>query len=246
MESHRIAFFSDIHGNLEALKAVLADMGEMGVQDKFCLGDIVGYGPDPAKCLELIRNIGCPILLGNHDEGCFASEPDSSFNTYALAALDHARRQLSDEQKDFLKTLPMKIEADGFIVVHASLCDKKAWSYVLDTGDAISHFEFQRQPVCFCGHTHKPAVWREGKDNKVQGLPIVPPFTLDPDAKYLINVGSVGQSRTLNSDACYVVYDTLPRKIEYRFVPYAFKKTQNKIIRAGLPRFLAQRLALGR
>ena len=246
MDSHRIAFFSDVHGNLEALKAALADMEEMGVQDKFCLGDIVGYGPDPAKCLKMVRDIGCPILLGNHDEGCVALAPDSSFNTYALAALEHAQRQLSDEQKDFLKTLPMKIEADGFTVVHASLCDKKAWSYVLDTSDAINHFEFQRQPVCFCGHTHKPAVWREGKDNKVQGLPIVPPFTLDQDAKYLINVGSVGQSRTLNSDACYVIYDTLPRKIEYRFVPYAFKKTQNKIIRAGLPRFLAQRLALGR
>jgi predicted phosphodiesterase len=246
MDSHRIAIFSDIHGNLEALKAVLADMGEMGVQDKFCLGDIVGYGPDPAKCLKMIRDLGCPILLGNHDEGCVALEPDISFNTYARTALEHARRQLSDEQKDFLKTLPMKIEADGFTVVHASLCDKEAWPYVLDIGDAIKHFHFQTQSVCFCGHTHKPAVWREIKDDKVQGLPIVPPFTLDPAAKYLINVGSVGQSRTLNSDACYVIYDTLPRKIEYRFVPYAFKKTQNKIIRAGLPRFLAQRLALGR
>jgi len=245
MDSNRIAIFSDIHGNLEALKAVLADMEKMGVQDKFCLGDIVGYGPDPAKCLELVRELGCPILLGNHDEGCFASEPDSSFNAYALAALELARKQLSDEQKDFLKTLPMKIEADGFTVVHASLCDKKAWAYVIDTGDAINHFHFQTQSVCFCGHTHKPAVWRL-VGAKVQGLPIAPPLTLDPSAKYLINVGSVGQSRTLNSDACYVIYDTLERKIEFRFVPYAFKKTQKKILQAGLPRFLAQRLALGR
>jgi len=245
MDSRRIAVFSDIHGNLEALKAVLADMDEMAVQDKFCLGDIVGYGPDPAKCLELVRDLGCPILLGNHDDGCVALEPDSSFNAYALAGLELARGQLSDEQKDFLKTLPKKIEADGFTVVHASLCDKEAWPYVIDTRDAISHFNFQSQPVCFCGHTHKPAVWRQFKDT-VQGLPIAPPVTLDPDEKYLINVGSVGQSRTLNSDACYVVYDTQTRKIEYRFIPYAFKKTQQKIIRAGLPRFLAQRLALGR
>jgi predicted phosphodiesterase len=246
MDSRRIGFFSDIHGNLEALKAVIVDMDEMGVQDKFCLGDIVGYGPDPAKCLELLRDIGCPILLGNHDEGCIALEPDNSFNTYALAGLELARKQLSDEQKDFLKALPMKIEADGFTAVHASLCDQEAWFYVIDTRDATSHFHFQKQPVCFCGHTHKPAVWREVKDNRVQGLPIIPSFTLDSDAKYLINVGSVGQSRTLNSDACYVIYDTAPCKIEYRFVSYAFKKTQQKIIRAGLPRFLAQRLALGR
>jgi len=142
MDSCRIGLFSDIHGNLEALKAVLADMEEMGVQDKFCLGDIVGYGPDPAKCLELVRDLGCPILLGNHDEGCVALEPDSSFNTYALAALEHARRQLSDEQKDFLKTLPRKIETDGFTVVHGSLSDKKDWSYVLDvvTRKTISIF----------------------------------------------------------------------------------------------------------
>ncbi|MEJ0000062.1 MAG: metallophosphoesterase family protein [Verrucomicrobiota bacterium] len=113
MDSRRIAVFSDIHSNLEALKAVLSDMDEMDVQDKFCLGDIVGYGPDPAKCLDLVRDIGCPILLGNHDEGCFALEPDSSFNTYALAGLELARRQLSDDQKDFMKTLPMKIEVDG-------------------------------------------------------------------------------------------------------------------------------------
>jgi len=245
MDSCRIGLFSDIHGNLEALKAVLADMEEMGVQDKFCLGDIVGYGPDPAKCLELVRDLGCPILLGNHDEGCVALEPDSSFNTYALAALEHARRQLSDEQKDFLKTLPRKIETDGFTVVHGSLSDKKDWSYVLDVGDAKNHFHFQTQSVCFCGHTHKPAAWRQLKET-VQGLPIVPPFTLEADAKYLINVGSVGQPRSLNSDACYVVYDKLTRKIEFRFVRYAVKKTQNKIIRAGLPPFLAQRLALGR
>jgi predicted phosphodiesterase len=245
MDSTRIAVFSDIHGNLEALKAVLADMEELGVQNKYCLGDVVGYGPDPAKCLELVRDLGCPILLGNHDEGCFALEPDSSFNTYARAGLDHARKQLSDEQKDFLKALPLKIERKTFALVHASLSNDERWPYVIDTHQAARHFEAQHKPVCFCGHTHKPAVWRQVV-NKVEALPITPPFTLDRNAKYLINVGSVGQSRTLNSDACYVVYDTQANTIEYRFVPYAIKKTQNKIIRAGLPRFLAQRLALGR
>ncbi len=245
MDSARIAIFSDVHGNLEALKAVVADMNELGVQDKFCLGDIVGYGPDPAKCLEVVRDLGCPTLMGNHDEGCFVLEPDSSFNTYARAGLDHARKQLSDEQKDFLKTLPMKIEGDGFTLVHASLGDGEPWTYILDAHDAAHHFESQKMPLCFCGHTHKPAVWRR-IGSKVEGLPVSPPFTIDFSAQYLINVGSVGQSRTLNSDACYVIYDVHAKTIEYRFVPYAFKKTQNKIIRAGLPRFLAQRLALGR
>jgi predicted phosphodiesterase len=245
MKSSRIAFFSDIHGNLEALKAVLADMTTMEVQETICLGDIVGYGPDPAKCLEIVRNIGCPILLGNHEEGCFTLGVDLSFNAYARAGLEHARKELSNEQKDFLKTLPMKIESDHFTVVHASLDTNEPWKYVINSDDAVHHFRFQKKSVCFCGHTHKPAIWRQIK-RELQELPVTPLFTLSPNAKYLINVGSVGQSRSLNANACYVIYDIPRQSIEYRFVPYAYKKTQRKIIRAGLPRFLAQRLALGR
>jgi predicted phosphodiesterase len=245
MDSRRIAFFSDIHGNLEALKAVVADMDEKGVQEKLCLGDIVGYGPDPAKCLEVVRELGCPIVQGNHDHSCIESNEDPSFNTYAKAGLEHTRKQLTDAQKEFLIHLPMKIEGDGFTVVHASLYDKEPWFYICDKNDVACHFDNQVQPVCFCGHTHKPTVWRQTK-GKVQELPSTPPFILDNNSKYLINVGSVGQSRTLNPDACYVIFDTIARKIEYRFVPYDFKKTQKKIIRAGLPRYLAQRLALGR
>jgi predicted phosphodiesterase len=245
MDSVRIAIFSDIHGNLEALEAVLADMEKQNVQEKVCLGDIVGYGPDPAKCLELVREIGCPIVQGNHDQGSVESNEDPSFNTYAKAGLEHTRKQLNEEQKEFLVRLPMKIEGDGSTFVHASLYDKEPWFYICDKGDVACHFEYQTQPVCFCGHTHKPVVWRQTK-GKAQELPFTPPFTLDPDSKYLINVGSVGQSRTLNPDASYVIFDTIARMIEYRLVPYDFKKTQKKIIRAGLPRYLAQRLALGR
>jgi predicted phosphodiesterase len=245
MDSHRIAIFSDIHGNLEALKAILADMEEQSVQEKLCLGDVVGYGPDPAKCLELVRELGCPVVQGNHDQGCIESNEDPSFNTYAKAGLEHARKQLNEEEKEFLIHLPMKIEDDGFTAVHASLYDKEPWFYICNKNDVACHFDRQAQPVCFCGHTHKPAVWRQTK-GKVQELPSTPPFILDPGAKYLINVGSVGQSRTLNPDACYVIFDTKAQGIEYRFVPYDFKKTQKKIIRVGLPRYLAQRLALGR
>jgi predicted phosphodiesterase len=245
MNSRRIAIFSDIHGNLEALKAVVANMEKEGVQEKLCLGDVVGYGPDPAKCLELVRELRCPIVQGNHDQGCIESNEAPSFNTYAKAGLEHARKQLNEEQKEFLIHLPMKIESDGFTAVHASLYDKEQWFYICDKNDVDCHFDCQTQPICFCGHTHKPVVWRKIKGN-AQELPITPPFTLDQDSKYLVNVGSVGQSRTLNPDACYVIFDTIARMIEYRLVPYDFKKTQKKIIRAGLPRYLAQRLALGR
>jgi predicted phosphodiesterase len=245
MHMPRIAIFSDVHGNLEALKAVMADWKVQGVQDKICLGDIVGYGPDPSECLEIIRKLDCPILLGNHDEGCISSVEDYEFNSSARAGLEHAREQLDDEQKDFLRTLPMRIEATGFTCVHASLYQEEPWFYVLHYLDATCHFKYQKKALCFCGHTHRPAVWRH-VNGEVKGRPITPSFTLDPSAKYLINVGSVGQPRASSADACYVIFDTRLRKIEYRFVPYAFAKTQKKIIKAGLPQYLADRLAVGR
>jgi len=244
MGSRRIALFSDVHGNLEALEAVLCDMEKMGVQEKFCLGDVVGYGPDPAQCLELVRETGCRMLLGNHEEACVAVEPDSSFNSLARAGLDYARMQLSAGQMDFLRALPMKIDGEGFTVVHASLHDKEPWAYVFDARDAAVHFKFQHQSVCFCGHTHKPGIWKFF-GGKVHSQPVAPLFNIDPGAQYLINVGSVGRTRTLKPEAWYALYDPPSRTIKYRFIPYAFQITQKKIIRAGLPRILAERLNLG-
>jgi predicted phosphodiesterase len=245
MRYPKIAIFSDVHGNLEALKAVMQDWDAMHVEEQICLGDVVGYGPDPAECLEIIRGLGCPILLGNHEEACVKPAAETNFSSNARAGLVHARKQLNSEQKDFLMTLPLKIEVKGFTCVHASLNEEESWFYVSHALDAASHFKYQKKAICFCGHTHKPAIWRE-LNGEVKKLPFTHPFTIDPSVKYLLNVGSVGQPRTSEPKACYVIFDTQSRAIEYRFVPYAFGKTQKKIIRAHLPLFLADRLAAGR
>jgi predicted phosphodiesterase len=240
----KFAIFSDIHGNLEALEAVLADITAERVQEMICLGDIVGYGPNPAECLEMIRCLSCSVVMGNHDEACIEPEMEQALNEYARAGIVFARNQLSNTQKGWLRNRPMQLDFDDFTAVHASLSDEP-WQYVLSSADALRHFMFQEKPLCFCGHSHRPAVWTlEGR--RVRCLAPASNVTLPLCARTLVNVGSVGQPRNLRTEACYVIYNRVALSIGFRFVPYNVKQTQGKILAAGLPRFLAQRLALGR
>lgn len=245
MPSRKIALFSDVHGNLEALEAVLEDIADRGVQRMVCLGDIVGYGPDPSACVARIRELGCPAVLGNHDEACFSPGMDGMMNELAQAGIAHAQRHLNDSQKEWLAELPHVIEADDFSAVHSSLDEEEFWPYVLARPDAARHFRYQEKPLAFCGHTHRPAIWQqEGK--KIRTPLVERSLKLAPGSRHLINVGSVGQPRNARSEASYVVYDPHAATVEFQLVPYDFFKTQNKILEAGLPAFLALRLELGR
>lgn len=241
----KFAIFSDIHGNLEALKAVLADITAERVHEMICLGDIVGYGPNPAECLELVRGLSCSVILGNHDEACVEPGAEVALNEYARAGILFSRSELSSAQKDWLRKRPLQLDFDDFSAVHSSLGDAESWHYVLSPSDALQHFLFQEKPLCFCGHTHKPAVWtHEGGTVRVIAPTGNVPFPIA--ARTLVNVGSVGQPRNLRPEACYAIYNRAARSVGFRFVPYDLKITQDKILRAGLPRFLAQRLAMGR
>jgi predicted phosphodiesterase len=245
VHSVKFAIFSDIHGNLEALKAVMADIAAERVQEMICLGDIVGYGPNPAECLELIRGLSCSVVLGNHDEACIEPGAEVALNEYARAGITFARSHLSSSQKDWLRNRPLRLDFDDFSAVHSSLNDEESWQYVLSPLDAQQHFLFQEKQLCFCGHTHKPAVWtREGPVVRVAAPAGNVSFPIT--TRTLVNVGSVGQPRNLRPEACYVVYDRAALSVGFRFVPYDLKMTQDKILRAGLPRFLAHRLAMGR
>lgn len=245
MPSRKIALFSDIHANLEALEAVLQDIASHGVSRMICLGDIVGYGPDPAACVSRIREIGCPAVLGNHDEACFAPGMEDLMNELAQAGIAHAQRDLSAGQKDWLADLPHVIEADEFSAVHSSLDEEDFWPYVLARTDAARHFRYQEKPLAFCGHTHRPAIWQQ-EGRKIRTPLVESPLRLAAGARHLINVGSVGQPRNARSEASYVLYDPQSATVEFQLVPYDFFKTQNKILEAGLPAFLALRLELGR
>ncbi len=245
MDCAKFAIFSDVHGNLEALEAVLADIAAERVEEMICLGDIVGYGPNPAECLEMIRCLGCAAVMGNHDEACVEPEREEGLNEYARAGIAYARRQLTTAQKAWLRTRPMRLDFEDFTAVHASLSDADEWPYIFSPAEARRHFLFQDRPLCFCGHTHRPAVWtQEGR--KVRGLAPTGNWTCPLGARTLVNVGSVGQPRNMRPEACYVIYHRLAHSVTFRFVPYDLKETQWKIFAAGLPRFLAQRLALGR
>lgn len=237
----KYAIFSDIHSNLEALKAVQADMKRQKVDAAVCLGDIVGYGPDPVGCLKLVREMKCPTVRGNHDHHAAEARLPSWFSPMALAGLVYSRARLGRACKKHLAALPLTLEESNFEVVHASLDQPLAWSYVLEGMDAEMHFRRQKKPVCFCGHTHQPCVWHYERKLFYPGVGTV---KLNGTDRFLVNVGSVGLPRDEDHRACYVIYEPKLRQVKFRRVSYDIAQTQGKIIAAGLPAELAAKLAL--
>lgn len=239
----RIALFGDIHANLEALESVLADAAAQGVTDYVCTGDVVGYNADPAACLEIVREMDCPTVKGNHDEDASGSHSLDSMNPIAAAALEWTRSQLTDEQRQWLRRLRMVRQVSDFTVVHSTLDQPSNWNYVTNRFDAMANFSYQFTQVCFNGHTHVPRVYV--KTDKVQEIP-ADSILIEDGAKYFINIGSVGQPRDGDWRAAYAIYDTEQKLVTIRRVEYDIATTQKKILAAGLPPMLAERIAEGR
>lgn len=245
-DSPAIAVFSDVHSNLEALEAVLADMDTLKIQHRVCLGDIVGYGPNPSECLEKIRVLGCPVLKGNHDAAAAVEDDFEEMNSTAIAGIELSRETLSADQRQWLGQLPLTLAADGCQFVHGSLDAPEEWWYVLSPEDAAVHFEAQTQPICFCGHTHDPMVWHSRGQRHLSIRHGEGRIPVSQEGKTLINVGSVGQPRDRNPDACYAIYHPVEHWVQFRRIPYDVGKTKRKIGRAGLPQYSAERLFEGR
>ncbi|MGB1130737.1 MAG: metallophosphoesterase family protein [Haloferula sp.] len=239
----RIAIFGDIHANLEALEAVLADADEQGCTDYICLGDIVGYNADPAACLERVRELDCPTIKGNHDEDASGQHSLDTMNPVAAAALEWTREQLSEEQRTWLRRLRMVRQIEDFTVVHSTLDQPSNWNYVTNRFDAMSNFSYQFTQVCFHGHTHVPRVYIKG--SKVEEVP-AESIGIEERSKYFINVGSVGQPRDGDWRASYAIYDLEHKLVVFRRIEYDIETTQAKIRDAGLPEMLAERIAEGR
>jgi predicted phosphodiesterase len=188
----KFAIFGDIHANLEALQTVLWDAQEQGCDSYVCLGDIVGYAANPAECLEAVRQSGCPVVRGNHDEGASSESNLEELNPLAQAALLWTREQLSTDQRQWLADLKLVRQVRDFTIVHATLDSPGAWGYVTNRFDAMASFSYQFTQVCFYGHTHVPRIFekddavRAARGNEVQ---------LQRGVKYFVNVGSVGQPR---------------------------------------------------
>jgi diadenosine tetraphosphatase ApaH/serine/threonine PP2A family protein phosphatase len=245
MDNSPVAIFSDVHANLEALESVLSDARGQGISRFICLGDVVGYGPDPAECLEIIQELGCPMILGNHDQAVGEMQIGQMPNAYAAAGIEYSKNQLDTEHRDFLSGLPLQMHIDGCIFAHGSVDENSPWDYVITREGWARQFLTSPARFIFLGHTHRPALWQFDV-NGLAELDSEGAYSCAPGARYGINVGSVGQPRNLRPEACYVIFHPEEERVEFRYVDYDFKVTQKKISRAGLPKFLGQRLALGR
>lgn len=243
----KFAIFGDVHGNLEALEAVLADMEEQGATHPLCLGDLVGYGANPAECVEVVRALGCPVVRGNHDDLATSGKIPASFSEAAKISLDYACRHLNPSQRNFLRRLPMIWTEDPMTLVHATLDGPESWGYISTRLEAQTCFLYQKTPVCFVGHTHRPCAFAQEKE--VRPLEFrhvdVHPDRTKVGRKFLFNVGSVGQPRDGDWRASYAIYDTLEQWVDLRRVGYDIEKASAKILKAGLPESLAKRLFKG-
>ena len=244
MSSSKIfAILGDIHSNLEALNAVLEDAQAQGVNHFACVGDVVGYNANPKECLDIIRNMGMPCVKGNHDEYSSSEEDLDGFNPHAAEAVTWTRKQLSKEDRQWLRDLKYVRMVASFSMVHATLDGPQRWGYVFDKLMAAASFTYQNTSVCFFGHTHVPVAFV--RDSVVRGGSYSK-FKVEPGRKYFVNVGSVGQPRDGNPKAAYVIYDLDEGSIEIRRLDYDIHTAQKKILAAGLPPRLADRLSFGK
>jgi predicted phosphodiesterase len=239
----KFAIIADIHANLEALQVVLDDTREQRCTHYACVGDVVGYNANPKECLDIIRKMGMPCVKGNHDEYCSMEADLEGFNPHAAEAVEWTREHLTEDDRKWLRELKYMRLVTSFTVVHATLDSPERWGYVFDKLAAASSFAYQNTPICFFGHTHVPVAFV--RDTVVRGG-TYSKFKIEAGKKYFINVGSVGQSRDGVPKATYVIYDVDEQSIELRRLDYDMAATQKKILDAGLPPRLAERLALGR
>ncbi len=239
----RVAIFSDIHGNLQALQSVLAELKTENVDFILCCGDVVGYGANPNECVELLRENKIPTIAGNHDFAALNLVDITYFNDIAREAILWTRKELKPENLAFLKELPLSVEMDDMLFVHASPNSPESWNYIITMGQARTGFQYFTEKICFIGHSHTPFIV-ENNDGDL-GCPDVPHIHCKDNCRYLVNVGSVGQPRDRNPDACYAIYDRESRTIEIRRTTYDLATAQASIVSQGLPVELAERLTYG-
>ncbi len=239
----KYAILADIHSNLEALEAVLEDAKKHGAKKFIVLGDIVGYGPNPSECIELLRENECIFVKGNHDAKIATNQPAETFNQTASKSVVWTREQVSEEQRDFLNELPIVAESGLFSATHGSFFNPSDWLYIRNIEDAKKAFDYLTKPVGFIGHTHLPKLFvKRGEIFEDQNFS---KFKIKRGSKYIVNPGSVGQPRDGNPQASYCILNTFWKTVELKRVSYDISKTQRKIIEATLPEQNAARLEFG-
>ncbi len=239
----RYAFLADIHGNLEALTSVLADIDGVGAERVVCLGDVVGYGAEPRECLDLLRQEEIPILAGNHDLAVCNRLSTQYFHSEAQASVRWTQDVLREEDRTFLAGLSLIGESELFMAAHGTLYRPEMFEYILSVFDAQLSFEAFEAPFGFVGHSHVPAVFVQSED-RIEIL-MQPEMAISEPRRAIVNVGSVGQPRDGNPKAAYVLFDTDTRAVSLRRVAYDVERTVRKILATRLPPINAHRLPEG-
>jgi predicted phosphodiesterase len=236
----KIAILSDIHSNLEALETAFEYIDKEDISKVYCLGDIVGYGPNPNECIEIIRERCDVVLMGNHDYAALGLANIEYFNDYAKASVFWTISSLEQDNLDYLHDLPFSYKGDNFLLVHASPSTPPHWHYVLSHDVAMMEMRHFEQNICYIGHSHVPIIY--SKNGAYRNSPIK---IETKSQKYIINVGSIGQPRDGDPKLCFAVLDTENNQFEYIRLDYRVNRTYEKIIKSGLPVFLAERLLKG-
>lgn len=242
----KVGIFSDVHGNLESLNAVLDELARMSMDRLWCLGDTVGYGANPGECVNRVREAAQVVILGNHDAACTGAEELAYFNQNAREAVLWTMNQLTDEHKRWLRSLPVTETINDALLVHASPFEPELWHYVhtrMRPGDLVQSFSATAARVIFVGHSHQQLVLVNRDDEFYRFLGTS--LRLEPGYRYLVNVGSTGQPRDGDTRAAFAVYDTDAGTISLHRVEYDVATAQRKIREAGLPAILADRLENG-
>ena len=246
----RYLILSDIHSNLTALQTVLASAkGEW--EQAVCLGDLVGYGPDPNEVIDAVRSLGAITIRGNHDKAVAGIDDVEDFNPIARAAVMWTRQQLRPENREFLQNLAQGPKTvDGFSIAHGSVYDEDEYVYAPEL--ALDALTDAPTPLTFFGHTHLQGGFTL-RDEDVQVLHTAPgtgreslSVAIEPDTKYLFNPGSIGQPRDGNPRAGFAIADLEGRTVEFWRIPYDIEQVQERMTRAGLPEPLILRLSFGR
>lgn len=241
----KYAIFADIHSNLEAFQAALDSMEKEGAERRIFLGDIVGYGADPNECLRLLRDRADLAIAGNHDYGLIGKTSLDSFNEYAQTALLWTRQVVSEDNMDYLRSLPIITEFDSMTLVHSSPKYPNRWNYIMDSAEAAGQFPAFKTQTCFVGHSHRPIIIEMNPAGEISGGAI-PEMQIKRGYCYIINGGSVGQPRDGNPDAAYCLYNSDSGLARIVRVPYDIKKQQEKMSKAGLPENLIDRIKYGK
>lgn len=244
----RYLVLADIHGNLEAFESVLDNAQTQGGFDEvWYLGDVVGYGPDPAECVRRLRALPHKAVAGNHDLAAIGRLDIDEFNPEAAAAALWVARQLSRQEAEYLASLPQRLEVGDVTLAHGSPRDP-TWEYVLSLEAAAAGFAAFPGRLCFVGHSHVPLVFLCSTATGACDGGLMPPeVKLEPQGvRYIVNPGGVGQPRDGDPRASYIIYNASDNLIRHFRVPYPIATTQAKMLQAGLPHRLIARLSYGR